>query len=221
MRNFGRRGLRWKARRKKPKNNTMSRSNYYEGMLKLARDKRGEHKVDTARFGLREVRAIYKREKIRLDRWPLPRKVKALYMCDDGHCSVAFQNALPPEPKLFALVHELKHHFCDREALGARVIHCGDYVANELIEKGAEVFAAEFIYPQDEFVSDLQQLGITVRQPSDVVHFKQSCKAKISYHFIRKRLERLGLIRSGQFDRVQFKKLEEQLYGIPFRRRRA
>ncbi len=198
----------------------MTRTAYYERMLNLAREKRNEHGVDTGRFGLKELRTIYKREGICLDHWPLSRKIKALYMCDDGYCSVALQKSLPYEPKLFALVHELKHHFCDQAALGAGVIHCGDYDANELIEKGAEVFAAEFIYPEAEFVDDLNQLGVTVRQASDLVQIKRSCKAKVSYHFIRKRLERLRIISLGQFDGVHFKKLEDQIYGPPFRRRR-
>jgi Zn-dependent peptidase ImmA (M78 family) len=197
----------------------VSRTAYYEAMLILAREKRSKHGVDTSRFGLREIRSIYKREGIRLDKYPLPRKIKALYMCDGGDCSVAFQNSLPYEPKLFALVHELKHHYCDQADLGAKALHCGDYDSNELIEKGAEVFAAEFIYPEAEFADDLQQLGITVRQASDIVQIKRACKARISYHFIRKRLERLKLIGPGQFNGVQFKKLEVQMYGAPFRPR--
>lgn len=187
----------------------------------LAREKRTEYRVDTAAFGLSQVRVIYKEEGIGIDLWPsLPRKVKALYMCDDGDCSVALQPTLPYEPKLFALIHELKHHYRDREGLGARLFHCGDYDANELIEKGAEVFAAEFIYPEAEFAEDLEDLGITVREAADIVEIKRNCKAKVSYHFIRKRLERLGLITPGQFDRVQFQKLEDSIYGVPFYRRR-
>ena len=197
----------------------MSRRTYYEGLLQLAREKRLEYGVDTAAFGLREVRVIYKREGIRIDHWPLPYKVKALYMCDDNFPSVALQQRIPNEPKLFALVHELKHHFCDRSALGAGVLHCGDYDANELIEKGAEVFAAEFIYPEQEFAADLQQFGVNVRQASDVVEFKRSCRAAVSYRFICKRLERLGCIACGQFDGTQFQKLEDHLYGVPFYRR--
>lgn len=107
----------------------MDRAAYYEQMQQLARAKRIEYGVDTASFGLRELRVIYKREGIRLDDYPLPRKIKALYMCDGGTCSVAFQKSLPYEPRLFALVHELKHHYRDRELLGAGVVHCGDYDA--------------------------------------------------------------------------------------------
>src|SRR5207244_4725516 len=45
-----------------------------------AKEKRAEHRVQTGCFGLSEVRVIYKEEGIRIDHWPLPRKVKALYM---------------------------------------------------------------------------------------------------------------------------------------------
>ncbi len=141
-------------------------------------------------------------------------------MCDDGACSVALQQNIPDQPKLFALVHELKHHYCDRDALGAGVIHCGDYDQNELIEKGAEVFAAEFIYPEAEFANDFGSIVSGTPQTSHVVEFKRSCKARVSYRFICKRLERLGLIRFGAFDAVQFQKLEDQIHGVPFYRRR-
>jgi Zn-dependent peptidase ImmA (M78 family) len=198
----------------------MSRRPYYEDLLSLARETRARHNVDTASFGLRKVREIYKKEGIRIDHWPLPYKIKALYMCADGDCSVALQKSLPDEPKLFALVHELKHHYRDREALGANCISCGDYVANEMIEKGAEVFAAEFIYPESEFADHMDRLGLAMTCPEHVVAFKRSCPAKVSYRFICKRLERLQMVAAGHFDGIQFQKLEEQIHGVPFYKRR-
>jgi Zn-dependent peptidase ImmA (M78 family) len=197
----------------------MSRHAYYEGLKQLAREKRQLYRIDTGAFGLRQVRKIYQSEGIRLDYWPLPYKIKALYMCADGDCSVAIQRALPDEPKLFAAVHELKHHYCDRGLLGNGVIHCGDYNVNQEIEIGAEVFAAEFIYPEAEFREDLSPLAISVWDPEAVVSFKRACKAKVSYKFLCKRLERLGLILRGQFATVQFQKLEERLFGVPLYRR--
>jgi Zn-dependent peptidase ImmA (M78 family) len=199
----------------------VSRHAYYEELKALARLKRAAHNVDTSSFGLRELRQIYKAEQIRIDYYPLPYKVKALYMCDDDDCSVAVQRDLPDEPKLFALIHELKHHYRDQEMLGSGVIHCGDYDANELIEKGAEVFAAEFIYPEAEFLADLPLLGITVWTAEEIVNLKQTCKAKVSYRFLCKRLERLGLIAKGQFDGFQFQKLADRMFGVPFYRRRT
>lgn len=198
----------------------MSRNAYYEDLKQLAREKRAKYEVDTAGFGLRELRCIYKAEGIRIDHWPLSRKIKALYMCEDGDCSVALQKTLPDEPKLFALVHELKHHYRDRDSLGAGGLRCGDYGANELIEKGAEVFAAEFIYPESEFEDDLKSFGRPMAKPADIIDFKRSCRAKVSYRFICKRLERLELIEVGQFDNIQFQKLEEKIYGVPFYKRR-
>jgi Zn-dependent peptidase ImmA (M78 family) len=198
----------------------MNRHAYYEDLKALARAKRVDYGVDTAAFGLPEIRRIYKVEGVRIDYWPLPRKIKAIYMCADGDPGVAIQEALPYEPKLFALVHELKHHYRDQAVIGAGMIHCGDYNANELIEKGAEVFAAEFIYPEAEFVEDLAPLGVGVWTPEEVVHFKRICKAKVSYRYICKRLERLTVITHGQFDNVKFQKLEDALYGVPYHRRR-
>jgi Zn-dependent peptidase ImmA (M78 family) len=198
----------------------MGRNHYYEDLKALAREKRELHAVDTAHLGLREVREIYKAETVRIDYWPLPYKIKALYMCEGGDCSVAIQRTLPDEPKLFALLHELKHHYRDRAALGSGIIHCGDYNRNELIEIGAEVFAAEFIYPEEEFARDIVALGVKVWSAEDVVRLKRGCKAKVSYRYLCKRLERLGVIARRQFEGVQFQKLEERMFGIPFYRRR-
>ena len=50
-----------------------------------------------------------------------------------------------------------------------------------------------------------------------IVHLKrQRIRAKVSYMFVRKRLERLGLIPWDQYATVQFRKLEESLYGVPY-----
>lgn len=198
----------------------MDRNAHYEELKELAREKREHHGVQTAAFGLREIRKVYKAEQIDLHLYPLRPKIKAIYMCDDGYCSVAVQRKLPDEPKLFALVHELKHHYVDQEIVAEGGMYCGDYNQNEVIEIGAEVFAAEFIYPEEEFAADIALLGVNVWTPQDVVHLKRDCKAKVSYMYLQKRLERLNLIERGAFAKVKFKKLEEQLYGVPFYKRR-
>jgi Zn-dependent peptidase ImmA (M78 family) len=194
----------------------MNRDAYFEGLKALAREKRAYHAVRTEAFGLREVRKIYKVEGIRIDPWPLPSKIKAMYMCADGDFSVAVQRKLPDEPKLFALVHELKHHYVDQEAIQNGMVLCGEYNQNELIEKGAEVFAAEFIYPEAEFSELAQSLNVARWQAETIVHLKRLIKAKVSYTFVRKRLERLGIIVRGEYDPVKFQKLEEKMFGLPF-----
>jgi Zn-dependent peptidase ImmA (M78 family) len=188
-------------------------------MCGLARAKRAEHHVETAALDLRTMQRVYKAEEIRIDNWDIKgHKIRAAYFCDDGDCSVLLNKNLPREPKLFSLAHELKHHFTDRKSIEGGQIRCGDYNANEVIEIAAEVFAAEFIYPELEMRALATQQGIAVGQctAEAVVRFKHVCPAPVSYTFLVKRFERFGLCTIGQFKGVQFQKLEEQLYGVPF-----
>jgi Zn-dependent peptidase ImmA (M78 family) len=190
---------------------------YYSFMRELARKKRAEFSIQTTKFGIREIRAIYKRENIAIDIRRLPSCMKAIYLAQEGDVSVAVRKDLPDEPKLFALAHELKHHWADQELIRSGLVRCGDYNANELEEKGAEVFAAEFIYPEEEFLEDVGACHASTWQPHDIVRFKKfHCRAKVSYTFIRKGLERRGLVQRDEFSTIKFQKLEEQIYGLPF-----
>jgi Zn-dependent peptidase ImmA (M78 family) len=189
----------------------------YESLKALARQKRQEYEVSTDTFGLQKLRQIYKQEGVVIDLWKLQPRIRAVYMCDDGDPSVLVNKTLPMEPRLFAMVHELKHHYTDRKLIEGGKLKCGDYNANQDIEIGAEVFAAEFLYPEQEFLDCLAGLGIQrdACTKEDVVRLKRSCGAPVSYTFLRKRLERMGFAQPGAFDRVQFQKLEEELYGLP------
>jgi Zn-dependent peptidase ImmA (M78 family) len=197
----------------------MSRSDYYQQMRSLALTKRAEHRVETNSLNLTAVQRIYRAEGIKIDRWDLKgRKIKAAYFCADGDCSVLLNKNLPREPKLFCLIHELKHHYVDRPTLEDGKIRCGDYNANELIEISAEVFAAEFIYPEAEMKRFATELGIGPGScsPEAIVSFKRQCPATISYAFIVKRFEWFGFIEKGAYVKIKFQKLEESIYGKPF-----
>lgn len=101
---------------------------------------RDRHKEAEPQRGRRHLSVRY--EGIRIDSWNLPgTKIRACYFAD-GEPSVMVRKDLPREPKLFALVHELKHHYVDRESILNGEHRCGAYNENELIEKGADVFAA-------------------------------------------------------------------------------
>ncbi len=197
----------------------IDRNTYYEELKKLAREKRAYYNIDTAALGLREVRQIYKDEGIKIDYWPLSSRIKAIYMCSDGDFSVALQLKLPDDPKLFALIHELKHLYRDQDLIGSQAVHCGDYNRNQIIEIGAEVFAAEFIYPQEEFANDIDILGISTWAAEDIVRLKRNCKAKVSYQYLVKRLDHLGYVTADQFKDVKFKNLEDRMFGVPFYKR--
>ena len=187
-------------------------------MKALAQKKRTEYGIVTSKITIPVIKKIYKMEGIKIDYRKLSAKIRAAYFCDGDDCSVLLNKELPREPKIFSLVHELKHHFVDREAIERGEIECGDYNANEIIEKGAEVFAAEFIFPEQEMREALSRLGIdrSSCEPRSVVDFREEKFAPVSYMFIKKRFEFFGLIKPGQFDDVRFRKLKEEIYGVPF-----
>ncbi len=184
----------------------MFRSQYYEAMKLLAAEKRLKYSISTASLGLKRIREVYKAEGVAIDLWETSYRIRAMYMCDGGDPSVLVNRNLPTEPRLFAMVHELKHHYCDQTALKNGQIRCGDYNANEVIEKAAEVFAAEFIYPAQEFLDCASSIGLEHAKvtPEDVVEFKRVCGAPVSYKFLQKRLEWYGFIERGEFAKIQF-----------------
>jgi Zn-dependent peptidase ImmA (M78 family) len=195
----------------------MTPSQSYEAASAMAYQKRELYQVTTDTLNLNVIRKIYREEGVRIDPWDFDRTIRAVYMCDDDDPSVALNKSLPREPKLFSLVHELKHHYMDRDVILQGSLRCGDYNANELIEKSAEVFAAEFIFPEGEFLAKLELLGILKGGCSveDVVRLKRSTSACVSYQFLQKRLVRLGFAPADRLKKVQFTKLEERLYGVP------
>ena len=186
----------------------------------LAAEKRQKYGITTSSVGLKGIREVYKAEGVAIDLWDTSHRIRAVYMCEGGDASVLVNRKLPVQPRLFAMAHELKHHYCDQTALKNGQIRCGDYNANELIEKAAEVFAAEFIYPAHEFLDCASSIGLEHGKvkPEDLVQLKRICGAPVSYKFLQKRLEWFDFIERGQFAKVQFQKLEEEIHGVPIYR---
>jgi len=204
------------------KEGAVSRYTYYSQCRALAQSKRIEHSIKTETLNLNVMNKVYKTEGIIVDRKKLKgNRIKAAYYCDDGNYSVLVNSSLPREPRLFAMAHELKHHYLDQEQILNGQIECGDYNANELIEKGGEVFAAEFIYPEHEMRQLLGQMKISTDNCTSegVVRLKRACPACVSYTFLIKRLTRFGVCEAGAFKKVQFQKLEEEMFGLPIYKR--
>jgi hypothetical protein len=89
----------------------MTPSAYYQQVRILAREKRVLYTVETAALDVPFTQRIYKAEGITIDRRPLKgNRLRAAYFCEDGDCSVLLKKSLPREPKIFSLIHELKHH---------------------------------------------------------------------------------------------------------------
>ena len=196
-------------------NDINDKGEYYRQLKLLAVEKRNEFKVGSKKMGLRLVREIYKKEGITIDYQNVKSsRIRASYFCEDGDLSVLVKKSLPPVQRLFDLVHELKHHFVDRGIIIAGKFECGDYNKNKMVEVGAGIFAAEFIFPEQEMRKSLTNFGLskTSVTPKKVVEYKISCGMPISYEFIKKRLSFFNMIRVGEYDNVKFGVLENQIH---------
>ena len=193
----------------------LTASQYYELARQTAREKRSELGIATKDISIPVLKKICKKENIKVDLVEkIGSNIRAAYFFDNDGCSILLKKDLPREPKLFALAHELKHHFLDRELIASGKMQCGDYNKNKEIEIAAEIFAAEFIFPEDEMRSFIESMGIKRGSctAEDIVRVKRNSPVSVSYVFIYKRLCWFGIIDKGQYSDVQFLKLEERMY---------
>jgi Zn-dependent peptidase ImmA (M78 family) len=198
-----------------PEKRVLDSSDIYAQAKEMAKSKRIEHGVRTSDLNVNALKKILKKEGVRVDLvTAVGNRIRAAYFSDEDGCSIMLKKGLPQEPKMFALAHELKHHLMDRELIAEGKIRCGDYNRNKVTEIAAEVFAAEFIFPEEEMFAFVSELDITVESCSKekIIEIKRQSPVPISYIFIQKRLTRMGIIVDGQYKGVQFKKLEENLY---------
>jgi len=77
------------------------------------------------------------------------------YFNDEYGVTVLLAGGLPDDPTIFTMAHELKHHLVDSTA---GTVLCRTDEQMRRVEIGAEVFAAELIYPEKDFVYDLFRL---------------------------------------------------------------
>ncbi|KKR51808.1 MAG: hypothetical protein UT89_C0006G0007 [Parcubacteria group bacterium GW2011_GWE1_40_20] len=195
----------------------------YEDIKLLAKEKRGLYSIQSNLVSLSLLRKIYKTEGIKIS-YSFPtmklRNLRAAYFNDGNDVEVLLKKGLPDEAKIFSLVHELKHHYVDRKLIGTGTsCNLSSYDSQPEIEKAAEIFAAEFIFPEQEFLQTIKDYGITPQniQPEFVVKYKKRLgNIPISYTFLKKRLEWFKFIPKGAYDKIKFKKLEYEICGVPF-----
>jgi hypothetical protein len=79
------------------------------------------------------------------------------------------------------------------------------------------VFAAELIYPEGQFATDLQARDIAMGgcTAEVIVRLKRETRTTLSYAGLVKRAEFLGFAPSGILQGVKWKKLEESIFGLP------
>lgn len=189
-------------------------------MRALADGIRDQYGLQTARVLKSDLRRIYKDQKIRIDLWPYKlKKLRGAYFNDESGPSVLLAKGLPDDPMIFTMGHELKHHLVDREKI---VSLCDPSNQSAEVEIGAEVFAAELIYPEEMFRQDLIGLGASIGSctPAQLVTLKRQTGTTLSYAGIAKRAEFLGFVPQGSLAKIAWKKLEESIYGVPLYKQR-
>jgi Zn-dependent peptidase ImmA (M78 family) len=193
----------------------MYRSEYYTQLKELARATRARFGLISPRVLRSDLRRIYRAEGIRIDLWPYKlRKLRGAYINDDLGPTVMLAKGLPEDPMVFTMGHELKHHLTDS---GSSLSYCDACNCSDPIEIGAEIFAAELIYPDDDFHADLERVKIAPRQctPEVLVRLKHETRTTLSYAGLAKRAEFMGFAVEGSLDRVKWKRIEEEIYGEP------
>jgi len=192
-------------------------------MRELASQQRELFKVDGARVLKSDLRKMLKHHGVQVDLWPMPglkarkslKNLRGAYInhLECGPC-VMISRDLPDEPQVFTMAHELKHHLADREQITA---FCHEANTSDMVEIGAEVFAAELIYPEQLFKDGLTGMGVELGGliPRNIVDLKRESRTTLSYAGMAKRATFLGYADAESLKGIQWKKLEESIYGEP------
>lgn len=189
-------------------------------MRLLADQVREQYGLQTPRVLKSDLRRIYKDQGIHIDLWRYKlKKLRGAYFNDAHGASVMLARGLPDDPMVFTMGHELKHHLVDRDSI---VALCDSSNQSAEIEIGAEIFAAELIYPEKMFRDDLFNLGVMMGSctAEQLITLKRETRTTLSYAGIAKRAEFLGFAPQNSLGKVAWKKLEESIYGVPFYKQR-
>ena len=198
----------------------MNTQRYYEDLKLLARQVRAENGLSSPRVLPSDLRRIYAKHGIEVDEWPYRfRNLRGAFINDELGTTVMLAKGLPRDPMVFTMAHELKHFFRDRD-LG--ISYCDQSNLNKSLEIGAEIFAAELIYPDRDFVSHVSQMGIRTNQclPKDLVRLKRQTGTTLSYAGLAIKAERLGFAPSHSLTTIKTWRRFEALYSPPVRNRR-
>ena len=200
----------------------MNLTGYYDDLKGLAREVREQNGINSPRVLRSDLRRIYKKCCIRIDLWPYKlRNLRGAFIDDELGPTVMLAKGLPDDPMVFTMAHELKHYLRDREL---RLSYCDRSNENKLIERGAEVFASEFLFPDEDLINCLGERGIEKGccTASDLVRIKCETKTTLSYAGLAIKIERLHFAPADSLTVLKgWRKLEEELFGVPFYKTRA
>lgn len=205
----------------------MTPSLYYQQVKLLAQQIRAEFGLNTPRVLKSDLRRIYKAKGIsKIDLWPPRgqkiklRQLRGAYLHDTFGATVMLARSLPEEPMVFTMAHELKHHLMDKDL---PIAYCDKSNENEMIEIGAEIFAAELIFPDSDFSNHMASYGIELGKclAKDIVKLKHESRTTLSFTALAKKAEFLRFAPKQSLQGISWKKLAESIYGEPAYKRIA
>jgi Zn-dependent peptidase ImmA (M78 family) len=189
-------------------------NDYYDDLKRLARQVRAENGLNSPRVTPNDMRRIYFRNGIEIDLWPYRlRNLRGAFICDKLGTTVMLAKNLPQDPMVFTMAHELKHFYRDRN-LG--VSYCDQSNITKTLEIGAEIFAAELIFPDREFIAQLNKMRIRKDQclPHTLVELKHTTRTTLSYAGLAIKAERLRFAPANSLTKVKTWRKLERLYGF-------
>jgi Zn-dependent peptidase ImmA (M78 family) len=184
---------------------------YYYEMRELALEVRSRNEIEGADLSMREMWKVYRAEGIEELHFRHGfKQLRGAYFNDDYGVTVMLAGGLPDEPTIFTMAHELKHHLVDSKA---GTVLCRTDEQMRRVEIGAEVFAAELVYPEKDFVYDLFRLTRRMPQtlgPELLVELKRKTQTTLSYTALAKRAVLLRLADEKAFKDVRWGALERR-----------
>jgi Zn-dependent peptidase ImmA (M78 family) len=189
-------------------------NDYYDDLKRLARQVRAENGLNSPRVTPSDMRRIYFRNGIEIDLWPYRlRNLRGAFICDKLGTTVMLAKNLPQDPMVFTMAHEVIHFYRDRN-LG--VSYCDQSNITKTLEIGAEIFAAELIFPDREFIAQLNKMRIRKDQclPRTLVELKHTTRTTLSYAGLAIKAERLRFAPANSLTKVKTWRKLERLYGF-------
>lgn len=191
----------------------MRRYDYYESLKKLARKVRAKYGLTTPRVLRSDMRRIYDDRGIHLDVRNLGSKIRGAYFNDDCGVHVVISEALPEDPAVFTMAHELKHDLEDKDAA---LSLCTNKNESDPIEIGAEIFAAEMLFPEPDFIEAMKSMQVKPGKctPEHLVRLKATSQTTLSYEGLKKRALWLKFATVGAFANVtSWSAIHRRLFG--------
>ena len=196
----------------------MNTQSYYEDLKALARQVRAENGLSSPRVLPGDLMRIYAKYEIVLDQWPYRfRNLRGAFINDDLGMTIMIAKGLPQDPMVFTMAHELKHFFRDRD-LG--ISYCDQSNLNKALEIGAEIFAAEMLFPDRDFIAQMKTMGVRTNQclPKTLISLKRKTGTTLSYAGLAIKAERLGFAPAHSVTTIKTWRRLEALYSPPLRR---